>query len=245
MRHIGGRILGPNEAHIELSPDEAEDLKKHLQDACDREIKAWAQQRKFRPGLVRYHTGVLLDPAYEEKRNTAQSPADAAAFAASEARIARSVMVAAEADRKPPFQDPSVFEYEGFHAFPSFCQIAHRKHQGRVQFAIIHMSNGGTSPTDMMESLATHLRQQFYPKVNPGEIDWFDVVPANTYSSLEKLSINSVSMEHANGVYFHPTWSPANDNIPEDWTAFILGTVARGQKSRTLAEAAPHDALSH
>ena len=52
-------------------------------------------------------------------------------------------------------------------------------------------------------------------------------------------------MEHANGVYFHPTWSPANDNIPEDWTAFILGTVARGQKSRTLAEAAPHDALSH
>jgi hypothetical protein len=249
MRHIGGRILGPNDAHIELSPEEAEDLKKHLQDACDREIKAWAQQRKFRPGLVRDDTGVLLAPGYEEDRNTAQRPADDAAFAAHEARIARTVLDAAVASRKPPVKDPSVIEYESYSNFPSFCQIAHRRHATpageRVQFALIHMPHGGVSPTNMIESLATHLRQQFYPKVDPGKIDWFDVVPPNTYSSFDKLTINSVSLEHANGVYSHPSWSPANDNIPEDFAAFILDTIARGQKSRALAESALHDAPGH
>ena len=59
----------------------------------------------------------------------------------------------------------------------------HRKHQGRVQFALIHMPHGGTSPTNMVESLATHFRQRFNPKIDPGLIDWFDVVPPDAYSS--------------------------------------------------------------
>ena len=141
------------------------------------------------------------------------------------------VLDAAVASRKPPVKDPSVIEYESYSNFPSFCQIAHRRHATpageRVQFALIHMPHGGVSPTNMIESLATHLRQQFYPKVDPGKIDWFDVVPPNTYSSFDKLTINSVSLEHANGVYSHPSWSPANDNIPEDFAAFILDTIAR------------------
>jgi hypothetical protein len=34
--------------------------------------------------------------------------------------------------RKPPFHNDSIVEYEGFHGYPSFCQIAHCKHQARV-----------------------------------------------------------------------------------------------------------------
>jgi hypothetical protein len=101
------------------------------------------------------------------------------------------------------------------------------------------MPNGGVSPTNMMESLAAHLRHQFYPKVDPGKIDWFDVVPPNTYSSVDKFTINFVSMKHANGVYTDPGWSRENDNIQPDWIAFIEDTIARSQKSRSLADTIP------
>jgi hypothetical protein len=135
-----------------------------------------------------------------------------------------------------------VIEYEGFSYYPSFCQIAHRKHQGRVQFALIHMPHGGTSPTNMIESLATHFRQQFYPKVDPGLIDWFDVVPPNTYSSgppFDKLSIDPVTMQHANGVYANPEWS-SGDHLPQDWIDFVAGVIDRSRKVRQHVEAAPH-----
>jgi len=55
----------------------------------------------------------------------------------------------------------------------------------------------------MIRSLATYFRQQFYPKVDPGLIDWFDVAPPNTYSSsppFDTLSVDPVTMQHANGV---------------------------------------------
>jgi hypothetical protein len=114
-----------------------------------------------------------------------------------------------------------------------------------VQFALIHMPNGGVSPTNMVESLASHLRQQFYPKVDPCQIDWFDVIPPRTYSSVDKLSISAVSLQHANGVYSSPSWHPANLHISDDWTAFILATIERGQKARSLAESASQDPINH
>jgi hypothetical protein len=238
LRHIGGRIFGPHGTHIELTPDESEALQDRLQRACEQEIYAWAKESNL-VGSVRDDTGVIVAPRFD-KPNKAKRPADEAEFEANESRIARAVLDAAVASRKPPVKDPSVIEYESYSDFPSFCQIAHRRHSTpdgeRIQFALIHMPNGGVSPTNMMESLATHLRHQFYPKVDPGKIDWFDVVPPNTYSSVDKFTINFVSMKHANGVYTDPVWSRENDNIPSDWIAFILDTIERSQKSRSLAE---------
>jgi len=46
-------------------------------------------------------------------------------------------------------------------------------------------------------------------------------------------------MKHANGVYTDPGWSRENENIPPDWIAFILDTIARSQRSRSLAETTP------
>ncbi len=241
MRNIGGRIIGSLGTHIELSPEEATGLKDRLRRACQHEIDAWMREQKL-VGVVRDHTGVVISQPVdiEGEDKDIRRPADDVEFAANEARIARSVNEAAVASRKPPVKDPSVIEYEGFHGFPSFCQIAHRRHEGRVQFALIHMPNGGTSPTNMIESLATHLRQHFYPKVDPGLIDWFDVVPPNTYYGMD-LAINYVTMQHANGVYSHPSWRGTNENLAEDWVAFVLDTIARGQKARDIADSAPHD----
>jgi hypothetical protein len=163
---------------------------------------------------------------------------DEAAFAVNEARIARSITESARASRKPPVDDPSVIEYEGISGFPSFCQIAHRRLGDRVQFALIHMANGGTSPTNMFAILATYMRQQFYPEVDAGRIDWYDVHPASVYR-LERTNVLSVALQHANGIYSKPEWGqgPA---ISEDWAAFINETVLRGQTARDAAEAVPH-----
>ena len=126
--------------------------------------------------------------------------------------------------------------------YPSFCQIAHRKHQGRVQFALIHMPHGGTSPTNMIESLATHFRPHFYPKLDPGLIDWFDVIPPGTYDTApfrDKLTIHPVRLQHANGVYRDPEWDNG-DNLPQDWIDFVAGVIERSRKTRAYIEAAPH-----
>jgi hypothetical protein len=66
----------------------------------------------------------------------------------------------------------------------------------------IHMKNGGTSPTNMFESLATHLRQRFYPNGDRGKIDWLDVFPADVYV-LMPFTIDSVVMKHVTA--FIPT----------------------------------------
>jgi hypothetical protein len=168
-------------------------------------------------------------------------PADETAFAANEAKIAKSITEAARSSRKPPVKDPSVIEYEGNSGFPSFCQVAHRRQGDRVQFALIHMANGGTSPTNMFESLATYMRQRFYPDVDAGRIDWYDVVPAGVYHLRESTEIDPVTMQHANGIYSNPSWwHKAAAAVPEDWAAFISETITRGQTARRTAEAAPH-----
>jgi hypothetical protein len=46
-----------------------------------------------------------------------------------------------------------------------------------VQFALIHIPHGGTSPTNMFAGLATYMRQRFYPEVGAGQILWYDVIP--------------------------------------------------------------------
>jgi hypothetical protein len=108
------------------------------------------------------------------------------------------------------------------------------------------MPHGGTSPTNMVESLATHFRQRFYPKVDPALIDWFDVIPPDAYDTApfhEKLTIHPVSMQHANGVYSDPSWS-SGENLPADWIDFVAGVIDRSRKIREHVEAAPHQ-LKH
>lgn len=71
----------------------------------------------------------------------------------------------------------------------------------------------------MPESLATHFRQHFYPKVDAGLIDWFDVMLPDAYDTTpfrDKLTIHPVTLQHANGVYRDPEWSNG-DNLPQDW----------------------------
>jgi hypothetical protein len=231
--NIGGRIIGPMNTHIELSPEEAEELKNRLSRCCDKEIEAWLQERKLQH-QVRDNTGVVVGRFAPEDPNR---PASEASFTENEAAIAKAVTEAAFQSRKPPIDDPSIIEFEGVDGFPSFCQIAHRKQGGRVQFALIHMENSGSSPTNVFESLATFLRQRFYPHVDAGKIDWFDVYPADVYI-LIPLTIHSVTMKHANGVYSYPEWHSTQDTISEDWRTLITDIIARSRAVRQSAQEA-------
>jgi len=237
MRNIGGRITGSDDTHIELSPEEAHDLKVRLSQICEKEIRSWLTSRKLL-GTVRDNTGVVTDEDYVDHTLSADPnrPADETAFAENEARIAKGVREAARRSRKPPVKDPSVIEFEGDQGFPSFCQIAHRKQGERIQFALIHMNNGGTSPTNMFAPLATYMRQRFYPEIDAGRIDWYDVIPAGVYHR-PTTDILPVRMEHANGIYSKPQWSGDRaPDIPKDWAAFIDETVALGQAARGSSE---------
>jgi hypothetical protein len=79
-------------------------------------------------------------------------------------------------------------------------------------------------------------------KVDPGLIDWFDVVPPDAYedgSWPRKLTIYPVSLQHANGVYRYPEWSNG-DNLSQDWINFVARVIERSRKTRQHIEAAPH-----
>jgi len=236
VRNIGGRIHGVDGTHVELTPDEAQHLKDRLRRACEAEVTSWLESHKLRH-QVRDDTGVVAD---ETLLGTTAGPCpsrpqDEAAFAANEAKIARSVTEAARTSRKPPVDDPSVVEYEGAFGFPSFCQIAHRRQGDRVQFALIHLANGGTSPTNMFASLATYMRQQFYKDVDAGRIDWYDVIPAGVHHT-RRTEILPVTMEHSNGIYSKPEWGPGTA-ISADWRAFVEETINCSRAARNTVVA--------
>jgi hypothetical protein len=150
MRNIGGRITGSDGTHIELSPEEAADLKDRLSRVRPKEIQSWVKSRKLL-GRVRDDTGVVTDQQLPHRTaaKDPNRPADEAVFAGNEAKIARAVREAVRPTPKQHADDNSGIEYEGLSGFPSFCQVAHRKQGDRVQFALIHMDQGGTSPTNM------------------------------------------------------------------------------------------------
>ena len=230
LKNIGGRILGPMRTHVELSPQEADELKDRLRRCCQDEIEAWLKENDLFNRL-RDNTGVVTDPAWEDPSR----PDSDAAFAANEAKLAKAVTEWAVASRKPPVSDPSIVQYEGIAGYPSFCQVVHRRQGDRVQFGVIHMPNCGTTPTNMIESLATFLRQKFYPDVEAGHIDWFDIRPPETYFTRE-LNITSVTMQHANGVYDDPEWDDVTGKVAPDWLALIEETISKARTARSQAE---------
>src|SRR5437588_8836321 len=108
LKNIGGRILGPMRTHVELSPQEADELKDRLRRRCQDEIEAWLKENDLFNRL-RDNTGVVTDPAWADPSR----PDSDAAFAANEAKLARAVTEWAVASRKPHVSDQSIVQSEG------------------------------------------------------------------------------------------------------------------------------------
>jgi hypothetical protein len=219
------------DTEYELDWQEATELSSILLRSTDQAIAQWLKKKNL-TGARRDTTGVRLDVIEQEFPDR---PSSDEAFAASETRIAQGVWDAARLDRTPPSVDPSIFTYEGIMQYPSYCQIAHRQDADHVEFALIHSLYGGTSPTNIFENLATHLRQRFYPNVDAGLIDWYDVVPAglNNYSS-DPMRIDRVQMTSSNGVYSSPSWSRYQSPSGDDWAHFVLEVIDRVQLAQAI-----------
>ena len=200
---IGGRILGTS-TKIELTPEQAEELRAELTRSVDSALATWIKAHGLMNVNLFDDTGVMsgADETKAEDR-----PKTNEEFARHEATIAAAVMREGATRRAASRRDENIFYFDGSFGYPSYCKIVHFKAKGRVKFAFVHVENGGTTPSNMFDKLATNARLSFYPDVPPDRFDWYDVA----LTSLEKPLIGffyKVKLEHNNEVYSNPSWAP-------------------------------------
>ena len=95
------------------------------------------------------------------------------------------------------------------------------------------MEDGGTSPTNMIEELATMMWTRFYPKDRFDRIEWFDAWPDH-YSLTDRFHIQRVGFYHSKEES-GPVWRQVGADAPEDF----LEEVRRVINARPGLPAAP------
>lgn len=199
QRPAGGRVFGDCETWVELTPDEASEVSELCQAAVSQALDEWLAKRGL-VGALRDHVGVALDPDfaqadYHQRANDSLfRPASEEEFAKNEAEIAQGVAEAAAKSRLHHSDDRTVVNYPGLWGVPSRCHAIHRWHDGEVLFALVHIPNGGTSPTNMIAELSRRMHKTFYPDVPISKVRWFDAFRLPWESDVD-LHINSVDFE--------------------------------------------------
>ena len=229
MRPAGGRVYGSYETWVEMTPNEADELKLVLKSAVSSKLEEWLRERELLGKLVD-HVGVTLHPDFAQPGyrprdgDSLHRPLGDEAFENNEAKIAREVEREAHQSRLHPTDDPTVVYYDGAWNIPSRCHAIHGRYDNRILFALVHIPFGGTSPTNMIEDLSAEMWKRFYPAEKFYAIDWFD---CHTMPFDEKtVSINLVDLRDGS-----PSWSFADvDNLPPDFVAAINDAVRRDQE---------------
>ncbi len=221
QRPAGGRVMGVHETWIELTPDEASEVSKLCEAAISETLDGWLTKNGMR-GTVRDHVGVATDPDFAQsdyQRRSGDSlfrPESDDEFAKNEAEIAQGVAEAAANSRLHHADDQTIVYYPGFWGMPSRCHAIHRRYDDVVLFALVHVKNGGTSPTNIIGELTRRMHKTFYPDVPFSKIQWFDVY---------RLPWERDQDPHINRVIFEKDgesgsakalWQPA-DQLPDDF----------------------------
>lgn len=233
MQPAGGRVTGPGETWIELTPAEAGEVSSRCKNATSDALAGWLREHDLL-GKLRDHTGVALDTDFASSSYPARDddslmrPDTEEAFLENEARIARELEREALRSRKHPTDDPTVVEYEGAFGVPSRCHALHRREGDRVLFALGHIRHGGTSPTNMIGELATRMRARFYPDMPAERIEWFDCWSGYDTSFGDGVRIARVHLQcDTRGRYTDPQWSHGPE-LPEDFRAEITRVLEPG-----------------
>jgi hypothetical protein len=132
-----------------------------------------------------------------------------------------------------PTDNAAVIFYEGFHGILSRCHAVHRLHGNRNLFAFGIMENGGTSPTNMIEELATEMWKRFYPKDRFDRIEWFDAWPEH-YSLTNRFHIQRVGFSHSKGGS-GPVWRRIGANVPQDFVEEVRRVINAVPERSTAA----------
>lgn len=229
QRPAGGRIFGDCETWVELTPDEAREVSELCQTAVSEILEGWLTKREM-IGTLRDHVGVALDPDFANvdylprPEDSLFRPETEEEFAKNEAEIAQGVAEAAYNSRRHPRDEPTIVYYPGAFGFPSRCHAIHRVINDEILFALVHVPNGGTSPTNMIVELTRRMHKSYYPDVHFSKIRWFDVyrIP---WRSDDEIHINSVEFKKDNeSGSTKVIWGRA-DRLPDDFVGDISRAV--------------------
>jgi len=226
QRPAGGRIFGEYETWLELTPDEASEVSELCQSAVSGALDGWLSKRGM-IGVVRDHVGVALEPDFAQVDyqprvgDSLFRPETEDEFVKNEAEIAQGVIDAAAKSRRNPIDDPTLVSYPGDFGFPSRCHAIHCVYNDDVLFALVHVPNGGTSPTNMMGELTRRMHKLYYPEVPFNNIKWFDVYRL-PWETVQDVRINRVVFDkESEGGMSKIYWQPAGD-LPESFFEEIL-----------------------
>ncbi|MDE2579080.1 MAG: hypothetical protein KGL46_09765 [Hyphomicrobiales bacterium] len=231
LRPAGGRITGALGTWIELSPDEADDVRLLCASAVSSVLETYLQNNKL-IGRLRDDTGVALNVLFAEadypqgQDDYLRRPANDAAFERAEAARARDVDRAAYASRLHKIQDPRVFYFDGFFSVPSRCYAFIRDGDDGPQIIIGHINYGGTSPTNAIETLAVALRDRHFPRTPFDKIKYYDCWAQardeyrlsdgewRSVRSLDNIRIQRVTFDRPT-TPAGPSWGQATDLAPD------------------------------
>jgi hypothetical protein len=100
----------------------------------------------------------------------------------------------------------------------------HRRLDDRILFAFGGIEDGGTSPTNMIEELATAMWKRFYRQDRFDRIEWFDAWPEH-YSLTDRFHIQRVHFRQS-AADSTPVWWRISADVPEDFVAEVRRVIS-------------------
>lgn len=231
---IGGRVHdGPT--RIELTPIQAEEVRIKCQKALENTLTQWIDDNKLE-NVIHDDTGVVVNPFYSDDTDTGLNRhgnirrQDPRAFAENERHLLHSIMETIEASYKHRDNNPDIYYYQGYWS-PSRCFVVTEEKNGVLYVALGQVHNGGTSPTNVFEHIATELLERRFQKTAPENIVWL-----NCYRKWfnDKIHISEVKMaiDHKRR-YSNPSWLEVEyipSSLADRMTANILEDFAANRE---------------
>lgn len=208
---IGGRVIDTsrqNSTWIELTPTQAHALRDQVQRAVDAALDAWLSREHLHSKVID-ETGVKTASPYRDIDPASLRTDDS--FFEHEAQIARRAYQDSRTARAATDEPEHTHYFDGFHGFPSKCLVGYVREEGRalVAFSQYYGSRGGgTSPTNLIEELATDWREQHCADLSPEALWVYDHWPADfSLTNHEEFNRVRLAWNAAHREYVRPQWS--------------------------------------
>lgn len=231
---IGGRVISSNrKAWIELTPEQAVEVRDRVKHAVDSALNQWIDDHHL-SGQHIDTTGVAREIQHEP---WAKHWKDDDEFALNEARIAKDV-VEKEQQRHAVLNDPSVYYFTGPYGAPSRCRVIEADVNGVFTVCLSNiLPLSGTSTTNVIEDLVTQLYHDRFNAHAAEDISWYEHYPAPSGSEASLKFLEAVEAQlsrerkYAGAVEEKPWYDPnARTHLHESLTRVTLRWNAKHMK---------------
>ena len=219
---IGGRIVGPFETWIELTPEDADEADRVCQKAIDTALEDHLREKGLL-GKVVDRVGVACEPDFAQPGypqgtdNIVIRPQTDEEFQENEDEIKRHLYRLADA-RVAKLEAPHgsenlehILEFSSYNGIMSRCHLFTGTHQGQPFAAFGQIRGSLCSPTNHIEELARVVWRDKFPKADPQNIIWYDCILP---SMGNKAAIRRVTFDRVSSRRFEdPHWT--GTGLPE------------------------------